>query len=98
MREVMTRRLKEIEKTKFIPDLVIIDGWKGQLSSVVSVIENFLKNEELDEETRNLIWELQLVSLAKKEEELFLPAPPCPSDIPLIEGGLRIMKILLEYY
>jgi excinuclease ABC subunit C len=26
MREVMTRRLKEIEKTKFIPDLVIIDG------------------------------------------------------------------------
>jgi excinuclease ABC subunit C len=26
MREVITRRLKEVEKTSFIPDLIIIDG------------------------------------------------------------------------
>jgi excinuclease ABC subunit C len=26
MREIITRRLKEIEKTKFVPDLIVIDG------------------------------------------------------------------------
>jgi excinuclease ABC subunit C len=26
MKEIITRRLKEIEKTKFIPDLIVIDG------------------------------------------------------------------------
>ena len=60
MREVMTRRIKEIEKTWYYPDLIIIDWWKWQLSSVVEMIEES--------------WlEIQTVWIAKKQEELFLP-------------------------
>lgn len=63
MKEIMTRRILEIKKTWFIPDLIIIDGWKWQLSSVMEIIN--LDNELKDK--------LQIVSLAKKQEELFLP-------------------------
>lgn len=76
MREIMTRRLAEIKKTWIIPDLIIIDGWKWQLSSVVEILENEIKNyEDIETEAKYLenIKSLQLVSLAKKEEELFLP-------------------------
>lgn len=69
MREIMTRRLKELILKKNTPDLIIIDGWKGQLSSVLEIIENF-KKEYPEEE---ILSKLQLVSLAKREEELFLP-------------------------
>jgi len=80
MREVMTRRLAEIKKTRFVPDLIVIDGWKWQLSSVMEIINNE-KNKlnsikDLDEESKNFLDDLnsmQLVSLAKREEELFLP-------------------------
>lgn len=88
MREIITRRLVEIKKTWIIPDLIIIDGWKWQLSSVMEVIEKFKNNPSfindilLNKDDRELckqedfiqkINSLQLVSLAKKEEELFLP-------------------------
>jgi len=63
MKETMERRLKEIEKTWIIPDLIIIDWWKWQLSSVMSIIN---KNKEIAKK-------LQIVSIAKREEELFLP-------------------------
>lgn len=72
MREIMTRRLAEIKKTWFIPDLIIIDGWKWQLSSVVEIVESWKLKAESKEEIE-LLNKLQLVSLAKKEEELFLP-------------------------
>ena len=72
MREVMTRRIKEIEKTWVLPDLIIIDGWKWQLWSVMEIIED-AKNTSQDENFKKLIENLQLVSIAKQEEELFLP-------------------------
>jgi excinuclease ABC subunit C len=59
MREIMERRIKEIKKQNFIPDLIIIDWWKWQLSSVVEILE------------KNNIKNLQLVWLAKKEEILY---------------------------
>lgn len=80
MREIITRRLAEIKKTWIIPDLIIIDGWKWQLSSVIEIIENeihgFSVRDTLSEEEKKYfenIKSLQIVSLAKKEEELFLP-------------------------
>lgn len=71
----MRRRLAEIEKTQYIPDLIIIDGWKWQLSSVVQVIEDYLKTPlasgSIFEKGRSLIKNLQIISIAKREEELF---------------------------
>ena len=57
--EIMERRLKEINKLWNIPDLIIIDWWKWQLSSVDKIIKTSWIN-------------LQLISIAKKEEEIFI--------------------------
>lgn len=79
MREVMTRRIKEIQKLNNIPDLIIIDGWKWQLSSVVEILE---KN--------NL--EIQVVWIAKREEELFLPHASDPIVLDKESSELRLVQ------
>ena len=62
MKEVLTRRLSHLgEKNWDKPDLMIIDGGKGQLSSVMEIIKE-LGIEGID-----------VVSLAKRNEEVFLP-------------------------
>ena len=62
MKEVLTRRLARLgTKNWEKPDLIIIDGGKGQLSSVMQIVE------ELG------ITDIDFVSLAKREEEVFLP-------------------------
>jgi excinuclease ABC subunit C len=62
MREVVGRYFRRrIEESKPLPDLVVIDGGKGQLSSAQAVLE------ELG------LAQLALISLAKREEEIFLP-------------------------
>ena len=62
MKEVLTRRLSRLGEKKWEkPDLIIIDGGKGQLSSVMEIIKE-LGVEGID-----------VVSLAKRQEEVFLP-------------------------
>ena len=62
MKEVLTRRLARLgTKNWEKPDLIIIDGGKGQLSSVIQIVE------ELG------IKDIDFISLAKREEEVFLP-------------------------
>lgn len=66
MREILSRRFKRIKSGKINPpDLIIIDGGKGQLSSVIAMMNEF----EL---------KLNIVSLAKREEEVFLPSQSNP--------------------
>lgn len=62
MREVVGRYFRRrLDESKALPDLVVIDGGKGQLSSAQSVLEELgLAN-------------MQLISLAKREEEIFVP-------------------------
>lgn len=64
MKEVLTRRMEKIDSNDIsfscVPDLIIIDGGKGQLSSAVEILQNYnYKND--------------LISLAKREEEVFKP-------------------------
>jgi len=62
MKEVLSRRLVKLGEPKWEkPDLIIIDGGKGQLSSVMKIVES-MGVEGID-----------FVSLAKREEEVFLP-------------------------
>lgn len=62
MKEVLTRRLSHLgDKGWDKPDLIIIDGGKGQLSSVMQIVK------ELG------ITGIDFVSLAKRQEEVFLP-------------------------
>ena len=58
MQEVVYRRYKDYED---LPNLVVIDGGKGQLSSALEVIRGLG------------LADLPVVGLAKREEEIFLP-------------------------
>lgn len=62
MREVITRRYSRLQKENLsFPDLIIIDGGKGQLSSAVEILNELnIKNQDI-------------VSLAKRIEEVFVP-------------------------
>ena len=61
MKEVVYRRYKRVfEENRDFPQLVIIDGGKGQLSAAIEAIHEL-----------NLAGQMTLVGLAKNEEELF---------------------------
>jgi excinuclease ABC subunit C len=71
MKEVLTRRLSRLgDKGWDKPDLIIIDGGKGQLSAVMEIFKE-LGVEGID-----------VVSLAKKHEEVFLPGRSKPVILP----------------
>lgn len=81
MKEVLTRRLLHLGEEKWAkPDLMIIDGGKGQLSSVMEIIE------ELG------ISGIDVVSLAKKHEEVFLPKQSEPVILPRNSSALFLFQ------
>lgn len=81
MKEVLTRRLSHLgEKNWDKPDLIIIDGGKGQLSSVMEIIKE-LGVEGID-----------VVSLAKRNEEVFLPKQSEPVILPRNSSALFLFQ------
>lgn len=81
MKEVLTRRLSHLGETKWAkPDLIIIDGGKGQLSSVMQIIE------ELG------VKDIDVVSLAKRNEEVFQPKQSKPVILPRDSGALFLFQ------
>lgn len=67
------------------PDLIMIDGGKGQLSSVVAVLQEM-----------NLIAELRVVSLAKQREEIFLPGESQPLQTDSEQPGVQLVRRLRD--
>ncbi len=63
------------------PDLVMIDGGKGQLSAVVNVLQDM-----------NLLDVVKVVSLAKKREEIFLPGESKPLDTDAEQPGVQLLR------
>ncbi|MCH2189124.1 excinuclease ABC subunit C, partial [Candidatus Gracilibacteria bacterium] len=84
MKEVTQRRIKEIQKSGEYPDLIIIDGGKGQLSSVVEIYES------------SEIGMPQIVSIAKREEELFLPGVSDPIVLEKDSVELKLLQKLRD--
>lgn len=81
MKEVLSRRLKRLgEENWEKPDLIVIDGGKGQLSSVLQIVK------ELDVEG------IDFVSLAKKQEEVFLPKQSSPIILPRNSSALFLFQ------
>ena len=81
MKEVLTRRLSRLGEKKWEkPDLIIIDGGKGQLSSVMEVVSE-MGIEGID-----------FVSLAKREEEVFLPNKSLPVRLPLDSNAMFLIQ------
>ena len=81
MREVVGRYFRRrIEESKALPDLVVIDGGKGQLSSARAVLE------ELG------LTSLPVISLAKREEEIFVPGRPDSIQLKRRSPALRLLQ------
>lgn len=81
MKEVLTRRLSRLgEKNWEKPDLIILDGGKGQLSSVMEVVEEMG------------ITGIDFVSLAKREEEVFLPHQSKSIRIPMDSNAMFLIQ------
>ncbi len=67
------------------PDLVMIDGGKGQLSAVVAVLTEM-----------ELIEDLTVISLAKQREEIFLPGESLPLATDLEQPGVQLIRRLRD--
>jgi excinuclease ABC subunit C len=90
MQEVLTRRFKRLknareggeENASFAasPDLVLIDGGKGQLSSAVEAMLHLG------------LPDIQLASIAKREEEIFLPDAAEPVIMPRNSQALFLLQ------
>ncbi|HET7622367.1 MAG TPA: excinuclease ABC subunit UvrC [Gemmatimonadaceae bacterium] len=81
MHEVVTRYFtRRLESEKPLPDLVVIDGGKGQLSSARAALE------ELG------LGALQTISLAKREEEIYFPGRSEPLRLSRRSAGLRLLQ------
>jgi excinuclease ABC subunit C len=91
--EVINRRFRKyIEDPKLArlgnsdwPDLIMIDGGKGQLSAVVGILEKM-----------NLLTDLRVVSLAKKREEIFLPNSSKPLETDPEQPGVQLLRRLRD--
>jgi excinuclease ABC subunit C len=81
MREVIKRRYTRVlENGESLPDLIIVDGGKGQLSSSVEVLNNLG------------IKQYNIIGLAKRLEEVFFPGNPEPESIPKTSSGLKLLQ------
>jgi excinuclease ABC subunit C len=97
MREVLERRFrrwqmatketapggggKDVKGWAKLPDLLIVDGGKGQLSVAVEVLQG-----------HDLLDTVPVVGLAKQREEIFVPGRPKPVLLPRRSQGLFLVQ------
>lgn len=85
MREVITRRLGEVKVNGddpsfgILPDLIVVDGGKGQLSNAVEAIQS-------------MGYDVPVISLAKREEEVYVPNASEPIIIPRSHNALKLLQ------
>jgi excinuclease ABC subunit C len=85
IREVIQRRYSRlVDEGALLPDLVVVDGGKGQLSSAVGILQSL-----------NLSGQ-RVIGLAKKLEEVFIPGVQEPMMIPKSSPGLRLLQRLRD--
>lgn len=85
MREVVTRRFRRlVQEGESFPDLLLIDGGKGQLNAVM---ETF---------TMLGITPPTTISLAKKEEEIYVPGESDPIKVSRHAFGLRLLQYVRD--
>ena len=82
MKEVVGRRYKRVMKEgQQIPDLIVVDGGKGQLSSAVETLKEI-----------GFYGECDIVGLAKRLEEVFVPDRSDPYMIPKTSSALKLLQ------
>ncbi|MEM6425967.1 MAG: excinuclease ABC subunit UvrC [Cyanobacteria bacterium P01_D01_bin.128] len=93
MAEVLHRRFRRYANDPSIervgnpdwPDVVMIDGGKGQLSAVIAELREM-----------NVLPDLKVVSLAKQREEIFLPGESSPLKTESEQPGVQLLRRLRD--
>jgi excinuclease ABC subunit C len=81
MREVVGRRYRRLlEEGKELPDLVLIDGGPGQLSAATAALEELGLGDQ------------PVASLAKREEQIFVPGREQPIELPRTSPVLQLVQ------
>jgi excinuclease ABC subunit C len=84
MAEVIERRFRDYQPTDADhPDVIMIDGGKGQLSAVMTVLE-----------AMNISENFTVIGLAKKQEEIFLPGQSKPLATDPEQPGVQLLRQL----
>lgn len=86
MKEVLSRRFADVDdhgqpRDVVIPDLLVIDGGKGQLSHAMEIITSL-----------NLAGKITVIGLAKRLEEVFVPQSSAPILMPKVSPSLRLLQ------
>jgi excinuclease ABC subunit C len=82
MREALTRRYSRlIRENGPLPDLIVVDGGKGQLSSGLEALMDVGLNGKV-----------AIIGLAKRLEEIFIPGHPEPLMLPKTSSGLKLLQ------
>ncbi len=79
MKELLTKRFKNVDKDSE-PDLIVIDGGKGQLGMACEVLDNYNLNH------------IPIIGLAKEFEEIYLPNTSRPIIIPKNNKALHLLQ------
>ena len=84
MEEVVYRRYKRLQaENKSLPQLIIVDGGKGQLSSALTALERL-----------DLRGKIGIVGIAKKLEEIYFPGDSIPIYIDKRSESLKVIQHL----
>ena len=84
MKEVVYRRYKRLlQENKELPQAVFVDGGKGQLSAAISALEEL-----------KLRGKIAIFGIAKKLEEIYVPADPIPLYLDKNSQSLRLIQNL----
>jgi excinuclease ABC subunit C len=82
MEEVVKRRYSRcLDENLGLPDLIIIDGGKGQLSAAVKVLNEL-----------NISGKISIIGIAKKLEEIYFPNDPIPAYLDKKSESLRLIQ------
>jgi len=82
MQEVVTRRYQRMaEEGKTLPQLIVIDGGKGQLSAVVEALKNM-----------NIYGKMAVIGIAKRLEEIYYPEDPLPLYLDKKSETLKVIQ------
>ena len=82
--ETVYRRYYSLKNNKAgLPDLILIDGGKGQLSAALESLEK-------------LSLKIPLVSIAKKNEDLFVPGSGAPIKLSKESAGLHLLQAVRD--
>ncbi len=83
--QVVSRRYARVlGEVGSMPDLILVDGGRGQLNAALEALA------ELGVE------ETPIAALAKRQEELYLPATPEPLKLPRTDAGLQLLQLLRD--